>query len=287
MKLALSEMSTMQATFDEDVSAFAAAGFGAIGLMEMKLPANDAENLRKIDAAGLQVSNCIISVLTILPIAGVQLPSENWRGIDFIGPADLEERIRRITAAVTRLAPYKPSSITVSFGSPDGFATEGEARAILREGLLRVAEAADKGGVKIAIEPVHASIVNTLGQTIRETAEIIDDAGVKDVVGILVDTWHSGDQPGLFEDLAAHGDRVVGVHLCDRISEEDPRRCEPGAGISPTVEILRALRAHGYDTYVDVELFSPHEFWNLPMEETVARGFAAGTAVVERSAQPE
>ena len=38
MKLSLSTISTLNASFAEDVAAYAAAGFDAIGLWEFKLP---------------------------------------------------------------------------------------------------------------------------------------------------------------------------------------------------------------------------------------------------------
>jgi sugar phosphate isomerase/epimerase len=274
----------MQGTFDEDVAATTGVGFEGLGLMELKLPDDDDENRRKLDAAGLGVSNCIIEVLTILPISGVTLPPLNWRGIDFIGPDRTEERVRRICAAVERLAPYRPSSITLSFGSPDSYETEAAARAELIEGLKRVAQVADEGDVRIAIEPVHRSIVNTFGQTIGETVAIIDEADVAGPVGILIDTWHSGDQPDLIEETVKYGDRIIGVHLSDRRPDE-ARRFEPGTGISPIVEFLAALRAHGYDTYVDAELFSPDEIWELPIDEAVARAYASSKSVVDKSAE--
>ena len=42
MILSLSEISTVGATFEQDVKAYAAAGFDAIGLWEFKLPDDDA-----------------------------------------------------------------------------------------------------------------------------------------------------------------------------------------------------------------------------------------------------
>ncbi|BAS14488.1 xylose isomerase domain protein TIM barrel [Arthrobacter sp. Hiyo8] len=201
MKPAMNQISTMQATFEEDLPAYAAAGFEAIGLLEMKLPEDDNNNRRLLDRYGFEVSNCIVSVLSILPLQGVVLPKGDWKGIDFEGPKDTETRIRQICDAVRRLGPYKPSSVTVSFGSPDGFESARAAETALREGLRRIADVATKSGVRIAIEPIHPSIIHTLGQSIAETAHIIDDAGVADAVGILIDTWHSGDSPTLFEDI--------------------------------------------------------------------------------------
>ena len=44
MKRSLSAISTVNASFAEDVAAYAAAGFDSIGLWEMKLPDDDAAN---------------------------------------------------------------------------------------------------------------------------------------------------------------------------------------------------------------------------------------------------
>ena len=57
MKLSLSEISTVSATFEEDVAAYATAGFDGIGIWEFKLPADDAANLALLRGAGLAVAN--------------------------------------------------------------------------------------------------------------------------------------------------------------------------------------------------------------------------------------
>ncbi|HET8812509.1 MAG TPA: hypothetical protein VFM67_07930, partial [Gaiella sp.] len=62
MKLSLSTISTVNAPFAEDVATYAAAGFDAIGLWELKLPEDDAANRQALRAAGLAVSNCIPTV---------------------------------------------------------------------------------------------------------------------------------------------------------------------------------------------------------------------------------
>ena len=66
MKLSLSTISTLNASFAEDVAAYAAAGFDAIGLWEFKLPDDDAANVAALRDAGLTVSNCIPTVPSFL-----------------------------------------------------------------------------------------------------------------------------------------------------------------------------------------------------------------------------
>ena len=53
MRLSLSEISTVNASFAQDVAAYAAAGFDGIGIWEMKLPEDDAANLAMLRGAGL------------------------------------------------------------------------------------------------------------------------------------------------------------------------------------------------------------------------------------------
>ena len=55
MRRSLSTISTLNASFAEDVEAYAAAGFGAIGLWEMKLPDDDDANVAVIRSHGLTV----------------------------------------------------------------------------------------------------------------------------------------------------------------------------------------------------------------------------------------
>ena len=69
MRLSLSAISTVNASLAEDVAAYSAAGFDAIGLWEMKLPEDDAANVDLIRSHGLEVSNCIPTVPSFLPLA--------------------------------------------------------------------------------------------------------------------------------------------------------------------------------------------------------------------------
>ena len=96
MRRSLSTISTLNASFAEDVERYAAAGFDAIGLWEMKLPEDDEANVALIRAHGLTVSNCIPTVPSFLQLA---IP-----GME--GPVDPDERAEAICASVRRLARY-------------------------------------------------------------------------------------------------------------------------------------------------------------------------------------
>ncbi len=104
MKLSLSEISTVNASFEEDVFAYAAAGLDGIGIWEFKLSRDDETNLLALDRSGLGVSNCIPAIPSILPLA---IP-----GME--GPPDPAERIEALCASMGRLAAYRPASASRS-----------------------------------------------------------------------------------------------------------------------------------------------------------------------------
>ena len=68
MRLSLSTISTVNAAFEDEVRAYAAAGFDAIGVWERKLPADDAGNRALLAEHGLSVSNCVPTVPSFLPL---------------------------------------------------------------------------------------------------------------------------------------------------------------------------------------------------------------------------
>lgn len=58
MKLSLSEISTVNASYRDDLIAYAAAGFDGIGIWESKLTGDDKADVAALRASGLAVANC-------------------------------------------------------------------------------------------------------------------------------------------------------------------------------------------------------------------------------------
>ena len=143
MTLSLSEISTVAAPFEEDVRAYAAAGFDGIGIWEMKLGDDDAD-LELLRASGLSVTNCVPNVPSILPNTVIE------------GPDDVEERLESMCASVRRFARYEPDCVLCLTG-PAGDRDETEARRLVIDGLQRVAAVAAEAGVRLGLEPIHES----------------------------------------------------------------------------------------------------------------------------------
>jgi sugar phosphate isomerase/epimerase len=270
MKLSLSTISTVNSSFEEDVAAYAQAGFEGIGLWEMKLPQDDAASRAHVREAGLAVANCIPTVPSILQL---RLP-----GME--GPPDPAERVAALCASMRRLATYEPASVLCLTG-PTGELEPERAREIVLDGLREVAAAARDAGVLFGLEPAtprqHESVsfVNSIDDAIALLAE----AGLEDV-GIMADTynlWH--EEP---RALARVAELVTGLHVADEPVEPGrDDRVLPGEGGTRSAEHVRALVDAGWDGFLDVEIFStPDRFWGIPADEAARRAHAAARALL-------
>jgi sugar phosphate isomerase/epimerase len=165
--LSLSEISTPSASFRADLRAYAAAGFDGIGIWEMKLGADDEANLEAVRASGLSVTNCVPLVPSVLPNTVIE------------GPEDVETRIASLCASVRRFAPFEPDCVLCLTGAA-GDRSDEEARRLAIDGLQRIAAAADEAGVRLGLEPIHASEREalTLVTSIPEALELLDEAGL-------------------------------------------------------------------------------------------------------------
>ena len=269
MRLSLSAISTVNASFAEDVVAYAAAGFDAIGLWEMKLPDDDAANVELLRSHGLAVSNCIPTVPSFFPLA---IP-----GME--GPPDPGARIDAICASIRRLAAYEPECVLVLSG-PLGARSPDDGRGIVVAGLRQAAATASEAGVRLGFEPVHPSQSDTAGfvTSLADALSLLDEPGIDDV-GIMADTYNlAHEETGAF--VAARRS-FTGLHVADELPEPLPGvRALPGAQ-GRSAELVAALRHAGWDGTLDVEIFStPDAFWALPVEEAALRGYAAASALV-------
>ena len=233
----------------------------------------DAEALRE---SGLRATNCVPLVPSILPNTVIE------------GPADVEERIVSICASMERFAGYEPASVLCLTGAA-GELGEDVARRIVVEGLKRIAAAADAAGVRLGLEPVHASQRDALSiaASIPEALDLLDEAGLPQV-GVMLDLYHVWDTPTIEADLQQHVGRFTGLHVADWFapspSGQRPDRALPGEGVSRTRELLALLVENGWDGWIDVEIFgdpeNPESFWSLPVEEAARRAYDAAVGVL-------
>lgn len=275
MKLSLSEISTPNASFEDDVRAYAAAGFDAIGIWEFKLPEDDAANRALLREAGLAVASCVPAVPSILPIflPGMEKPS------------DPSERVAALVASAKRLAAYEPECVVCLTGAAGDF-EPARARALVVDGLREVAAAAEEAGVRLGLEPATPRQRDSVSfvTSVADAVALLEEAGLADV-GIMADTynlWH--ERP---EALVAVAERITGLHVADDPGGELQHRVLPGEGGRNSAEQVRALVNAGWEGYLDVEIFStPELFWGLATDEAARRAHGAVRALLAAASLP-
>jgi sugar phosphate isomerase/epimerase len=269
MRLSLSQISTANASFEDDLLAYKTAGFEGIGLWQYKLSGDWVADRDALRGAGLEATNCVPLVPTILPNPVME------------GPDDPQERIESICASIGLFANFRPASVLCLTGPVGGFGAA-EARRIVIEGLTAASETAVELGVTFGLEPIHRSEHETFSfvHTIPEALELLDEAGLDDV-GVMVDTYHVGDTDDVLGDVERHVDRITGLHVAEWAGEGTEGRALPGEGLGGAREVVEALRASGWDGWVDVEIFStPEGFWGLPPDAAARSAYEAGRALL-------
>ena len=137
-------------------------------------------------------------------------------------------------------------------GAADPKLPSGFQRMVMTDHLKRLGEMAHRAGLVICVEQI--SRLRFPGMILHH----IDDAlaMVKAVdcpaVQLVFDTYHVHTMDSsLIENIRRCRDHIAVVQISD-----SPGRMEPGAGEINYVNVLRALRANGFDGIVELECFT-------------------------------
>jgi len=260
-RFSISQVSTLTASFGEDVRAYTEAGVDGIGIWEIKLGDGTLEEFL---ASGLGSATAVPAVPSIHPLP--LLP----------GPDSPRERVSALLHSLEALAPYAPSAVLCFTGPGD--------RATAVQGVREVAREAERLGLRLALEPFQLegieswSILNTLG----DAAEFVEEVG-SDAVGIQFDVWHLWNTPDLLDEIPRQAHLIAGVHIGDW--REPTRgwadRVLPGDGVADLPAVLGALDEACWDGFYDLEIFSdngafgstyPDSLWDVDAAELARRG---------------
>lgn len=276
-RCAMSEVTTYDWSFDQDVRGYAEAGFGAIGVWQNKLTEGpfvySTIPLAPIPATRLEAA------IHAVRDAGLGVSSLVCGG-DYTQPDPvlLERRIAHGRFAIDAVRRFEARCLVVIPGSLYGRTRE-EAMERCSRTLRLLSEVASEAGVRLAVEPLHprdTDFVNTLGDAV-EMIERVDHQAC----GVFVDTWQLWETPDLFEEIRRAAGRIHGLHVADSpsIVRSNEDRVVPGEGVIPLVEIVGAVLDAGYDGWIDVELMS-RELWALDYHDVLARCATGITAVL-------
>jgi sugar phosphate isomerase/epimerase len=237
---------------------------------------NFQENVRTIAALGYDGVELAIrdpslidadAVLATLGEHGLTVPAigtgQAWgeEGLSFTDP---DASVRE--AAIRRVCDHVPFAARTG-----GVIIIGLLRGIVRAGvaqeqayrwmvgaLQRCAAEAERGGARLALEPINR-YETTLINSVPECLALIEEVG-SDRLGVLADTFHMN-----IEDVSITGSlRQAGSHLF-HVHLADSNRWYPGAGHIDFWTVLRTLEAMGYRGYVSIEAMPE------PDAETCAR----------------
>lgn len=270
-KYAISEVTTISNSFEEDARLYASVGATGIGVWGFKMeeigPERAAEILKE---TGLVAANCIPDLNSVLPYV---LSPE---------PDDPQKRVEAFLPNMERMAKLRPESIVVVTG-PLGNRTKEEAFDLCVSGFRRMATVAGDLGVNLAFEPIHRSQADvfTLIWDIPGALEMIravDHPNFR----LLFDTWHLWDTERVEDHIRENIDLIAGVHVADwrNPTRTWADRAFPGEGQIPMRQLLTTLYDAGFQGHFDVELFSDDgrydadyddSIWKLPAPEIAER----------------
>ncbi|MFL5915802.1 MAG: sugar phosphate isomerase/epimerase family protein [Gaiellaceae bacterium] len=260
-RFSISQVSTLAASFTDDLHAYAAAGVDGIGIWELKL---GDSSLAEFRASGLGSATAVPAVPSVHPLP--LLP----------GPDTVRARVDALLRSLEVLAPYEPAAILCLTGPGE--------RAAAVHGVREIAREAERLGLRLAVEPFQRegieswSILNTLG----DAAAFVDEVG-SDAVGIQFDVWHLWNSADVLDEIPRYAHLIAGVHVNDW--REPTRgwvdRVLPGEGVADLPAILGVLEDVGWEGFYDLEIFSdngtfgsayPDSLWDLDAAELARRG---------------
>jgi sugar phosphate isomerase/epimerase len=166
-----------------------------------------------------------------------------------VGPEADPDRLRRYVQTALERAAQVGGAILV-FGSggarqvPDGF-PRAEAQRQIRDFLGWCADASDRTGVVVVIEPLQRGETNILHR-VREGAALAREIG-RPGVRNLADTFHMEMEDEPLSAIVESADVLAHAHTADT------GRFAPGTGSYDHVALFRALRVAGYDARLSIE----------------------------------
>jgi sugar phosphate isomerase/epimerase len=254
-RLSISEVTTRNWSFAEDVRHYAAAGIEAIGVWRDKLDLHGTEEgIRLLADSPLRVAN-LVNAGYFLSMTR----SQTRRAMeDVVEAIELARRLKTDTILI----------VTGDVGS--FFRSVDQARELVVAALRELAPVAGAAGVRLAIEPIHERYPGyTFLHTIPDVLEIIEAVGSPHV-GLFFDTDHLWESQDLLRDIERAGPAIYGVHINDMPAQPGPGidRRLLGAGVIPLREILSAIEATGYRGYYDVEIMS-EQVWAMDPREVL------------------
>jgi len=268
----VSEFTTWDLTFEEDVALYSRLGIDGIEICERKLdlnPAKARDQLSALRDAGLTVTSVQPRVHALFK--------------DFMCPDvdDPDERAGRYRSTIDLFAAAFPGE-SIPLVAISGIAPGSDyraAHATARRIYPQLADYAADMGIRIMFEPLTPLVMNTdtFICTLDEGIKLIEDVNRANF-GLMLDVWHVWREPNVLPRIRAAGPRIFGVHISDWPKQEPRRvadRIVPGEGAIDLRGIFGAIDAGSYRGAYCLEIFSDRaladSLWNADPADVLTR----------------
>jgi sugar phosphate isomerase/epimerase len=239
-KIAVSQLTTLRWSLEQDVQAAVRRGISGIGLWRPK-----------VEDIGIDAT------IEQLALAGLRASSLSWVG-GFTGSDGRRfcEAVDDAIDAVEQASLLGADTLVVLAGGRNNHIRRHLSRTI-RKAMDEVNAVAVAHDVKLAIEPFHRgcgdewSFVNDM----RATMEIVAEVGSFNL-GLALDTYHLGMDREMPQFVGGLIEFLHLVQLGDTRHSPlgEMNRCLLGDGCVPIPEILESLAAAGYDGWIEIEV---------------------------------
>jgi sugar phosphate isomerase/epimerase len=262
-RLHISQISTRNLTLEQDVACYRRHGLG-IELWESKFDDDHLPSqIAWLASQGIPISSFQPRIMTVYPSLSVTEPT------------DPHERVALLLRAIDRFAPLLDGAVipTQTGASPDG--NEAAVWAASVEAYKRIADHAARHNIRIALEPLGASLMNrsTIIPNIEIALQMLHEVNHPNL-GLCADSYNLWESSAL-DQVSLAGDRLFLVHLADwRRPRNFHDRWIPGEGLIPLSGFLRHVQALGYQGDYVIELFSdgvPDSLWDQDPDDIVRR----------------
>ena len=270
MRIALHEITTRPARFEDDVAAYAGAGWSAFEMDLSKarefVARNSGQAYREcVRDSGLKPVACTGHVVQAFADAEALRQNEGAfaDALDFMG---------QVECPVIVFGGDGPEEIPAAPGNSErGLAERDREYAAALERFAdrvgQLADLAESRGVTMALEMNWCRLC----RSVITAADVLDRVG-RSNVGFLFDAAHFAVSPSRLADLDLVADRIVHGHLDDmraappELWNVNNDRVIPGDGCLPLKEWYKKVEACGYKGWHAVELFC-HDLWDRPAAE--------------------
>ena len=120
----------------------------------------------------------------------------------------------------------------------------------MREAFMAICDYASQKNVLVALEPQERTNLNNINST-RDGVTWVEQIGAENL-GLLLDTYHMNlEDPSVMAGFVEAAKYTMHVHI------SDTDRLAPGKGKIDFTNVMRTLRAIGYNGYLSVEISQP------------------------------